>query len=89
MEVVGAESVEDFRFDERQLLSVLLARREVPEDDADRVALLLERALARGMGRIEQLVARAQVAERWSDFKDPGYTPERAEFRDPSFEVET
>ena len=62
---------------------------EVPEDRADHVAGLLERALARGMGRIEQLVAHAQVAERWSDFKDPGYTPERAEFRDPSFEVET
>jgi DNA polymerase-1 len=51
---------------------------EVPEDDAEHVGKLLEAALARGMGRIDHLVAEAQTAQRWSDFKEPGYTPDRA-----------
>jgi hypothetical protein len=36
MEVVVAERVEDFRFDERQLLSVLLDRVEIPAGDSAR-----------------------------------------------------
>jgi DNA polymerase-1 len=49
---------------------------EVPEQEAAFTARLLEEVLARGMGRVEHLVAHAQVAERWSDFKEPGYCPE-------------
>jgi len=53
---------------------------EVDEHDADRVARLLEVELARGMVRtgvtIDGLVAEATTAQRWSDFKEPGWTPE-------------
>jgi DNA polymerase I-like protein with 3'-5' exonuclease and polymerase domains len=52
---------------------------EVPEVDADRVAGLLERALARGMGRVRELVAQAKTGQRWSDFKEPGWSPGEAE----------
>jgi DNA polymerase family A len=48
---------------------------EVDEHEADFTARLLEEALARGMGRVDHLVAHAQVAQRWSDFKEPGYVP--------------
>ena len=52
---------------------------EVDEGDAERVAGLLETELAceaiRPRVRIDGLVAKATVAERWSDFKEPGYTP--------------
>lgn len=52
---------------------------EVDEDDADRVARLLETELARGMSRpgvsIDGLVAKATVAKRWSQFKDPEFAP--------------
>jgi DNA polymerase I-like protein with 3'-5' exonuclease and polymerase domains len=52
---------------------------EVDEDDADRVAQLLEAELTRDMSRpgvrIENLVVKATIAERWSDFKEPGWTP--------------
>jgi DNA polymerase I-like protein with 3'-5' exonuclease and polymerase domains len=52
---------------------------EVDESDAERVAGLLEVELARGMERpgvrIDGLVAKASVASRWSDFKQPGWTP--------------
>ena len=52
---------------------------EVDQDDVDRVAGLLETELARGMSRpgvsVDGLVAKATVAERWSDFKQPGWTP--------------
>ena len=58
---------------------VLLIHDEiVAEVDADRAqdtAELLERALARGHGRITGLVAKAAVHRRWSDFKEPGWTP--------------
>jgi DNA polymerase-1 len=49
---------------------------EVPQAEAGFTARLLEEALARGMGRVEHLVAKAQVADRWSDFKEPGWAPE-------------
>jgi DNA polymerase I-like protein with 3'-5' exonuclease and polymerase domains len=52
---------------------------EVAEHDADRVAQLLETELARGVSRpgvaIGGLVAKATIATRWSDFKEPGYAP--------------
>jgi DNA polymerase-1 len=52
---------------------------EVNEDDADRVARLLEVELARGAARpgvtVDGLLANATVAERWSDFKQLGYSP--------------
>jgi DNA polymerase-1 len=52
---------------------------EVDQDDADRVARLLEAELAREAirpsVRIDRLVATATAAERWSDFKEPGYAP--------------
>lgn len=55
---------------------------EVDEDDATRVARLLETELARGLNRpgvsIDGLVADAKSAARWSDFKEPGWTPEPA-----------
>jgi DNA polymerase I-like protein with 3'-5' exonuclease and polymerase domains len=53
---------------------------DVDQDDADRVAKLLEteltRAAIRPGVRIDRLVASATVAERWSDFKEPGWAPE-------------
>jgi DNA polymerase I-like protein with 3'-5' exonuclease and polymerase domains len=52
---------------------------EVDERDADRVARLLETELGRGMSRprvsVDHLVAKSSIARRWSDFKQPGYTP--------------
>jgi DNA polymerase-1 len=52
---------------------------EVDEQDADRIAGLLEAELTRGATRpgvtIDGLVAKATVAQRWSDFKEPGYVP--------------
>jgi DNA polymerase-1 len=52
---------------------------EVAEDDADRVSRLLEAELTRDISRpgvrIENLVAKATIAERWSDFKQPGWAP--------------
>jgi DNA polymerase I-like protein with 3'-5' exonuclease and polymerase domains len=52
---------------------------EVEESDTDRVASLLETELARAERRprvtVDRLVANATVAERWSDFKQPGYVP--------------
>jgi DNA polymerase I-like protein with 3'-5' exonuclease and polymerase domains len=52
---------------------------EVDEQDADRVARLLELELARPMERpgvsIDRLAAKASVARRWSDFKELGYRP--------------
>ena len=48
--------------------------------DAATVAQLLETELTRGMSRrgfhIDGLVAQATVAQRWSDFKEPGWAPE-------------
>jgi DNA polymerase I-like protein with 3'-5' exonuclease and polymerase domains len=49
---------------------------EVREEEAGFAARLLEEALARGMGRAENLVAHAQIADRWSDFKEPGWVPD-------------
>jgi hypothetical protein len=50
---------------------------EVDQDDADRIARLLDtRGAVRPRVRIDNLVANATVAERWSDFKEPGWTPE-------------
>jgi DNA polymerase-1 len=53
---------------------------DVDRTDADRVARLLEDELTRGAVRarvrIDRLVANATVAERWSDFKQPGWTPD-------------
>jgi DNA polymerase-1 len=52
---------------------------EVDEHDADRVARLLEIELERGLSRrgvnVDHLVAKATIAQRWSDFKQPGYIP--------------
>lgn len=52
---------------------------EVDEDDVDRVTRLLEAELARGIERpgirIDGLVAKATVGERWSQFKDPEFAP--------------
>jgi DNA polymerase-1 len=63
---------------------------EVDEHDADRVARLLEDELARGVSRpgvtVDGLVAEAKVAMRWSDFKQPGWTPEPAPARPPTSE---
>jgi uncharacterized protein (DUF2342 family) len=49
----------------------------VPEEEAGFTACLLEEALARGMGHVDHLVAHAQIARRWSQFKDPDYVPGR------------
>ena len=47
----------------------------------DRVASLLETELARPAYRpgisIENLLAKATIAERWSAFKDPDFAPEQ------------
>ena len=53
---------------------------EVDAGNADKVSRLLETELARGTARkgfeIDGLVvAQATVAERWSDFEQPGYAP--------------
>jgi DNA polymerase I-like protein with 3'-5' exonuclease and polymerase domains len=48
---------------------------EVHEDQADETAQLLTAALERGTGHIGGLKAQAVTARRWSDFKQPGYTP--------------
>ena len=52
---------------------------EVDQDDAGRVAQVLEAELARGMSRssvrIDGLVAKATVAERWAWFKDREFAP--------------
>jgi DNA polymerase-1 len=48
---------------------------EVDERQAEDTAKLLEAALARGIGQLRGLKATATIAERWSDFKQPGYTP--------------
>lgn len=49
---------------------------EADQDDVDRVARALEAELTRAQGPIDGLVASAAVAERWSDFKEPGWEPE-------------
>jgi DNA polymerase I len=65
---------------------------DVADDDADRVAALLETELARGMEtpriRIDGLVANATTTERWSDFKEPGYAPEPGPAPPPAPEPE-
>jgi DNA polymerase-1 len=48
---------------------------EVPEEQAEETGRTLERALTRGVPRITGLKATATAARRWSDFKQPGYTP--------------
>ena len=55
---------------------------EVPEDQADATAALLEAELARGARRgsavIDGLAAEAVVVERWSQVKDADWTPASA-----------
>jgi DNA polymerase I-like protein with 3'-5' exonuclease and polymerase domains len=48
---------------------------EVDERQAEDTARLLETVLSRGLGQLRGLKAEATIAERWSDFKQPGYTP--------------
>lgn len=48
---------------------------EVPEEEADATASLLEDVLTRDLGVVTGLVATATAAQRWSDFKQPDYRP--------------
>jgi DNA polymerase I-like protein with 3'-5' exonuclease and polymerase domains len=52
---------------------------EVPEDQAEAMAALLEeivpRPMERGSMRIDGLKATAEIHKRWSDFKQPDYSP--------------
>ena len=48
---------------------------EVPVDRAEETGKQLETALARGAEGIGGLVAEASSAQRWSQFKDPEWTP--------------
>jgi DNA polymerase I-like protein with 3'-5' exonuclease and polymerase domains len=52
---------------------------EVEEDRAPEVAALLEdilpRPMQRGDMRVDGLTAKAEIHKRWSDFKQPEYTP--------------
>jgi DNA polymerase-1 len=52
---------------------------EVDEDQAESTAALLEATLPqtmeRGEVRVDNLIAKAEVHRRWSDFKQPGWTP--------------
>jgi hypothetical protein len=52
---------------------------EADEDQADAVAALLEeilpRPMERGGIRVDGLVAKAAIYPRWSDFKQPEYSP--------------
>jgi DNA polymerase I len=48
---------------------------EVDESQAEETAELLVAALSRGTDLIGGLKAQAVVAQRWSDFKEPGYAP--------------
>jgi DNA polymerase I-like protein with 3'-5' exonuclease and polymerase domains len=52
---------------------------EVDEDQAEDTGRLLEAALSRGMGQIRRLKADASIHKRWSDFKQPGWTPDLGE----------
>jgi DNA polymerase I-like protein with 3'-5' exonuclease and polymerase domains len=65
---------------------------EVAEDDVDRVARLLETELARpatrGLARVDGLIAEATSAKRWSQFKDPDWTPEPVVGQVPLFDID-
>jgi len=48
---------------------------EVEEDRADEVARVLEKVLPRSEGRVQNLSATASIHKRWSEFKQPEYSP--------------
>ena len=50
----------------------------VPEEDAERVARLIEKHMTDhpALTKIVPITAEAQIVDRWSDAKEPGYVPD-------------